>query len=58
MLALTDQEMMMVEGGEWKEYVDYACGVVGIVSVFTAGINPVSALCAGWGIGRLLGRLL
>ncbi|MBN2318439.1 MAG: hypothetical protein JXR49_05150 [Acidobacteria bacterium] len=58
MLALTDQEMMMVEGGAWKEYVDYTCGTIGIVSLFVGGLNPISALCAGWGVGRLLGRLL
>lgn len=57
MKAMTYEEMLEVEGGRLEHYIDAGCATIGVASLF-AGIAPVAAFCAGWGLGRALDSLI
>ena len=55
MNALTFNEMNSIYGGNWKAWVDGACGAVGVWAAFGGPVTaPVGIFCAGWAIGRIL----
>lgn len=54
MHELTLEEMELMSGEGWEDYVDVACGVVGVGALFFGFLLLPAAFCAGWGISRLL----
>lgn len=53
-LNLSD-ELYLVRGAGWPQYIDYACGATATLRTFAIYSNPYAgAFCAGWGVSKLL----
>jgi hypothetical protein len=52
------QELDYLSGGGWAEAIDVGCATFGVASLFIPGGQSVTAFCAGWGLGRIIGSAL
>jgi len=51
-----------IEGGDWINWIDGGCAVLGVAALYSKGVilaNPVGGsagiFCAGWALGRWMG---